>query len=151
MSEDQNNGHTTRRQFLIELGGIAGLAITGWYLLPGLFLKPGDSSSPAHENKPRLKVGYEIREAGEGADIYSNAHGNPICQVNDIGKFVLKEMDGVKTVEEIADRVARKLNTSLENLENFRGKIALFIARLAEAGLLSSAFYINVMECEVTS
>ncbi|MEN6390797.1 MAG: PqqD family protein [Syntrophomonas sp.] len=143
----------SRRQFLIGLGGLAGMAIAGWYFQPNTASKQSDTIPVTPDLRPSLKPEYEVRETADGVELFENGQGKAkmVGRFNDIGGYILSEMDGVKSVEEIATGVLSKLKVSVTSIENFQGKTALFIATLAEAGFLSSAFYINVVESEVTT
>ena len=154
MAEEKQSGEMTRREFLIRVGGFAGLAIAGWYLLPKAFAKLTGSNLSKDGAYPVLKEDYTVREVSGGSEIYLNDGSSSqklVCRVNDVGGSILREMNGSKSIKEIAENALTDAKTTISDSESFTGKVALFVAKLAEAGFVYAPFHVNITESEVTT
>jgi hypothetical protein len=151
MQENNRTDKTwTRREFLVGLGSIAGLTVTGVFFGS---LARGKSIGTARASNPTCPVLHEtleVRHTSDGAGIWERGVGGRIlCGVNTIGRNVLEEMNGRNPLQAIAGNVATKSGLDLGDREPFTGGIASFIIELGKMGLLQDPFYVRMMATEV--
>ena len=147
MNEGNGSTRFSRRQFLIALEGVLGLTIAGVIIAP----KVADSVAAARGASPRpaLLDCLELRPGPEGVDVYDlSAPGAPtlVCSVNSVGGQILPELNGAHTLDGIVEATLQKLGRQRADPQAFGGKVALFIAELAQAGFLKQPFYVEVIE-----
>jgi hypothetical protein len=75
----------------------------------------------------------------------------PVCAVNHLGLRVIKHMDGEKTVEDIARDLLVHLDAPRSDTESFKSSVAMFMAELASAGLLSQPFFVDIHAREIST
>jgi hypothetical protein len=147
MNDDSARSRFNRRQFLIALEGAIGLTIAGVIVAPRIV----DSIAQARPASahPALLDCLQLRLAAQGADLYDiSATGQPalVCSVNQVGGAILERLDGRSSVDTIVTSVLRQLGQTSAQPDAFGGKVAIFIAELAQAGFLKEPFYVNVVE-----
>ncbi len=149
--EKSDKKQLSRRDFLIVLGG-AGLSIAGWVAAPKLFKAVNNLAKGSQT--PSLLDCLSIRDTLDGCELYDMTDTlNPtlVSQVNPVGGAILHAMNGRNSLEEIVQSTARALPEAPENAEEFASKVALFITKMAEAGLVSEPFYVNLTKAEYVS
>ena len=149
-----NERRPTRRAFLYAVGGAAGAAIAGWVLISQT-RRPRTPSLPS-ENSPRgpaLSRDLAITPTADGADVLRAGHSgkSPVCRVNDLGRYLLEQMDGRKSVSALARSLRARLQSPPADVERFQSGVAAFIAELGKAGMLEEPFYVNIYNGEVTA
>ena len=151
MGSEKRDTKFTRRHFLYLMGSAAGVALGGWVL--DLSIKEADMvemTSSAGASLPCLRSGLTIIPTESGAEIFENGRGEPVCGVNRIGLRVLEQLNGKKTVEELASDMRSYTSEPDTDLEKIQSNVARFIAELGSAGLLRDPFYVNIYNREVT-
>jgi hypothetical protein len=149
MENDDGNSKTmSRRDFLIALGGAAGLAVSGTFLGSLALGKRNSCSSPSDPLRPCLAPGLELRASGDGMEILKPG-GAVLCAVNGIGGRILSKMDGSRRTQAIADELAPGLGLDGEGLAAFSDGLSVFALELGRMGLLRDPFYIRVVRNEV--
>ena len=96
--------------------------------------------------------GLRIESGNNSAMIYRVSEGNagkPICKVNRIGMHILLDIDGRKTVKELALSLMDKIDLSPPDPETFLSSIALFLAEPGMAGILAEPFFVNIQRHEI--
>jgi len=150
-ADHSNRKGLDRRAFLLLIGGASAAVISGWVLVPPGECRLEKPSSLPHPFTPRLAQSYAVKPGGAGAWIVSlGPRTRTHCQVNDLGRYVLEEMDGHKTVEGLALTVMSRMSTPPADVEALTSSIALFLAELGQAGLLAAPFYANLCCAEVS-
>jgi hypothetical protein len=146
MSQSGDPGPLSRRHFLYAVGGTAAAALGGWVLHRNLappLLAPESAA-------PRLRSGIAIAPSEFGAELFDAAGGAPLCGVNQLGSFVLAQMDGRSSVAEIARRVAAR-TPGAANRDAVEASTAMFLAELGSAGVLAAPFHVNIHSCEISA
>lgn len=145
----------SRRKFFYVIGGATGAVIGGWLLTPQVGKPfPGRAKAGPTPTGPGLTDGLVIKPTRDGAEIYRTTGADsaePICMVNEVGRYVLDEMDGKKPVSELAKAVMARLEAPPSDLEAFSSQIASFIADLGDANLLDRPFFVNIYRSEITA
>lgn len=151
MSEDDISKQITRRRFIFRLGA-TGIAISGWIMMPEAVRRIAGALS--QESGPALREGLAVRHVDGGAEICEGGgfgKGRTVCEVNDVGRLVLDGMNGRSSVHTIVKDLSSKLGVSKADMRVFTAGIVLFIAELAESGLLRGRFYANIYARETAT
>jgi len=138
-----------RAEFLISVGG-ATAVIAGWVLFPAVGRAQKDRESATIEAHPRLAPDFNLRVTNDGGElIWQVERGKPVVvgHLNDQGSTVVANMDGRTTIQDLARTIHRGSDPA--KLNQTEASVALFLATLAQAGLLAEPFYVNVHEAEV--
>ena len=88
----------------------------------------------------------------DGAKVLrSDESGTPqvVCQVNEYGLKVLGAMDGQQTLQHLSTGLHEGFDPA--NLGHTEASVALFVATLAQAGLLAEPFFVNLHSVEVSA
>jgi hypothetical protein len=152
MADTKDKSRFTRREFLITLEGLIGATVVGWIVVPEarqlLATREQDSSFP------ELLDCLVIKDIDGRVGLFDASDpGNPmlVCEVNQIGGYILGELNGKNAFDDIVRRMTGKIGREPSNFGTFASGIATFIARLAEAGFLKNTFLINIVENTVAS
>lgn len=141
---------TNRREFLYVLGSGAG-AIIGWVLIP-VRTRPAFSEDQRNVDfRPRLAKGIAFRRIQGGGELMQrNDRGveHVVCHVNESGLKVIENLNGRETIRALAGKLHNGLNSA--HLEHTEASVASFLAMLAQAGLLSDFFFVNLYVEEIT-
>ena len=129
----------TRRRFLIALGaGAAGIA--GYRLMAHVA-----PASGAADARPKLREGLSFDRDTDGYCTLTTQPGSgPLFAVNASGETVLRCLDGRHTIPELARRLAAGLGLPHDGA--LEAALALFVAEVAQAGLLAAPFYAYLIE-----
>ena len=108
---ERKKRHPTRREFLYAVGGATGAAIAGWVLISNM-RRPRTPSSGSPTG-PALSQDLAITPTAEGADVLcvGQSQKSPICRVNDLGRYLLEQMDGRKSVSALAQSLRARLQS----------------------------------------
>ncbi len=140
-----------RRTFTYAVGGVAA-GIAGWVLVPRCS-KPRPEQDPADSGfRPRLAEDVTYQEALRGAEIVRpDEQGEPrvVCQVNECGLKLLERMNGEQTLHNLAAGIHEGSDPA--TLGHTEASVALFVAMLAQAGLLSEPFFVNLHSVEINA
>ena len=138
-----------RRHFLYSIAGSA-TAIAGWVLIPGCKSTPISQSHRENNFYPQLADGIVFQKTKSGGELINlNDQKQVVCEVNEYGLKILEDLDGKNTLQDLAG----KLHTGFdpEHLEHVEASVASFLADLAQAGVLSEPFFVNLYSSEVTA
>jgi hypothetical protein len=141
----------SRREFLVAFaGGTA--TIAGAFLLPAWAQQPGIAVPKENTFHPTLAGRYAIRRTAPGGVIFTtDEHGvdQIVCEVNEHGFTILSNLDGKTTLHSLA----RILHADRDpiHLEHTEASVAAFVALMAQAGILSEPFYVNILAAEFTA
>jgi hypothetical protein len=147
--DDSKDKSLTRRQFLIRLGGAAGLTVAGAFFGSLVIGKINEASRGSDPACPKLNAALELRHTAEGAEIRQKDGGRILCAANAIGGAILEEMNGRNNLEAIGEKAAASLGLHIADPEPFRSGIAAFIIELGRMGLLQGPYYVRMMSSEV--
>jgi hypothetical protein len=147
-TDEGNSRKMSRRDFLIALGGAAGLAVSGTFLGSLAFGERKHRPSPSDPLRPCLAPGLGLRASGDGMEILGPG-GAVLCGVNGIGGRILSRMDGSRRTRDIADELAPGLGLDGDGLAAFSDGLGVFALELGRMGLLRDPFYIRVVRNEV--
>lgn len=152
MSQSGESGPLTRRHFLYAVGGTAATALGGWVLGHGGNFPLVQSSHAPEPAAPGLRSGIAMVPSEFGAELFDTGalERIPLCGVNQLGSFVLTQLDGRNTVSEIARRVAAR-TPGPANREAVEASTAMFIAELGSAGVLAAPFHVTIHSCEISA
>ncbi len=140
----------SRREFLYAVSS-ATAGIAGWVLIPACD-KPDSSNGRAYNGfGPKLVSDVTIRRTDEGGELLrpdEQGLQQVVCHVNRYGLRVITGLDGKQTVQNLAGMLCASLNPAM--LAQTEASVALFLATLAQAGLLAEPFFVNLHAVEVT-
>jgi len=140
-----------RKEFLYYVAcGTA--AIAGWVLIPECAHSPLLHQHIDNQFRPRIASQFAFRKTPSGGDVIGpNSQGlkQVVCNVNECGFSILENLNGENTLQD----VARKIHAghALDYLGHTEASVASFLAMLAQIGVLSEPFFINLESSEVTA
>jgi hypothetical protein len=140
-----------RREFLYALGG-GSAAIIGWVLLPGLSQPSHAMPAPQGEFRPRLAPGISYRMTPDGGQILRTVSGglpSIVGQLNDHGLRLVEALDGTRSVSQLAAHLRGRAEP--RHQANTETAVVKFLATLAQAGLLTEPFFVNLYDAQVTA
>lgn len=140
-----------RREFLYALGsGTA--AIAGWVLIPGYTNLPSQKDHTDIYFCPRLAKDIAVRRIQGGGELMQpDEQGmlRVVCYVNEFGLKVIEDLNDRNTIQTLAGKIHKGFNPA--QLEHTEASVASFLATLAQAGLLSEPFFVNLHAAEITA
>lgn len=140
-----------RRKFLYSIaGGTA--AIAGWVLIPGFTDLPISKRRSDDPFCPGLAGQIAFRTTPRGGEVMrADDQGveQVVCEVNEFGLSIVRNLNGKNTLQDLA----RELHAGFdpEHLGHTEASVASFLAILAQAGVLSEPFFVNLHASEVTA
>ena len=143
--------NVNRREFLYAVaGGTASIA--GWVLIPGCA-----SRSPSHRHtdnqfRPQMASQFAFRKTPSGGTIIGpDPQGlkHVVCEVNECGFTLLQNLNGINTLQDVARNI--HAGHAPEHLGHTVASVAAFLAMLAQVGVLSEPFFVNLESSEVTA
>ena len=144
----------SRRNFLYVLAGSSGALISGYFLASGEHsTQPVEppvgiaETAPAPSDArvcPRL-AGNLVRGHHEEMESFTHTgpDGEVVCAVNNYGALVLNQLDGSKTIEEVARELAN--SKGLPTTQTMVASVARFVADAGAAGLLQEPFHAMIV------
>lgn len=137
-----------RRDFLYVLA-VGTAAVAGWVLLPRRpSAPPAPTDNPFH---PQIAREFRVRQTTSGGEILrpdGRGGEHVVCQVNACGFTIVEHLDGKHTLDEIARGIHG--GHAAEDLGHTTASVASFLATLAQAGILSEPFFVNLESAEVS-
>lgn len=138
-----------RRDFLFSIGS-ATAGIAGWIIIPEA-INPLIGKKTKKDFCPGLVNDIILRETAGGGNILKQDEQSAfhvVCDVNEWGLKILKNLNGKHTIQEIAADLHRGYDP--EKLGHTQASVASFLAILAQAGLLTEPFFVNLHAVEIT-
>ncbi len=149
----RNGPHMTvsRRGFLYSVAnGTA--AIGGWVLLPEAVCLAAAPRRAEDVFRPALRRQVLFRRTADGGELLLAGEGDAakvVGHVNEQGARVVERLDGAHTLPVLAQ--ALYAGADPRQLEHTTASVAAFLALLAQAGLLSAPFFLNLEAAEFTA
>ena len=140
-----------RKEFLYALGSGAG-AIAGWVFIPGCTNLPSPKGRADSHFCPRLAKDVAWRRipgGGELAEPDEKGTLRVVCRANGYGLKVIEGLNGRNTVQALAEKIHKGFDPA--QLEHTEASVASFLATLAQAGLLSEPFFVDLYAAEITA
>jgi hypothetical protein len=155
MPEQRKRGEmtmkTNRREFLYALGGGTG-AIAGWVLIPRCARPPFSKDHTNIDFCPRLAKDIALRRIQGGGELMRRDEQGVqrvVCRVNEFSLKVIEDLNGRESIRALAGKLHKGFNPAY--LEHTEASVASFLAMLAQAGLLSDPFFVNLYAEEITA
>lgn len=139
-----------RREFLNSIAGGAAV-IAGWALIPGGGNLPLSADCSDNLFCPNLVRQAVFRQTANGGEVMlTTPQGLPqvVCEVNQCGSTIIKYLNGKNTLQSLAKKVHAGFDPKY--LEHTQASVASFLALLAQAGVLSEPFFVNIHASEFT-
>ena len=143
--KDSKKNTFSRRDFILKLGIGASVAITGYYLVNNFV---GSTDEPKHELAPNempiLKPNLVLKEDLGNMLIHNPGSVEPSFMVNDVGKEILLNLNGKRSLQDLSEQVAAKYELTYD--EALLSQVAFFVSQLAILGFLQKPFFVNIVE-----
>lgn len=140
-----------RRRFLYAIGSAAA-GIAGWALIPEGPAPQIWVGRPGAVSGPRLADGVLLRSWQDGIEILrpdDAGEPRPVCRVNACGRMLIGELDGRRSLQELAESMHRGFDPA--RLGHTEASVAAFLAVLAQAGLLAEPYFVNLHAAETSA
>jgi len=127
-------------------------AIVGWVLFPGCVRPPVSlrkTGTPCH---PKVAKNVLFRKTADGGDLMrldDQGVAQVVCHVNEHGSPIVQNLNGTNTLHGLAVKLLAGFDRPL--LEHTMAAVASFLSLLAQAGLLSEPFFVNLEASEITA
>jgi hypothetical protein len=139
-----------RREFLYAVaGGTA--AIAGWVLIPGREHNHISYCNSADHFRPRMASRFAFRKTPGGGEIIGpddQELKQVVCEVNESGLTIIENLDGKNSLQDVA-RILHGEH-ALEHFGHTEASVASFLALLAQSGVMSEPFFVDLESSEVT-